>query len=78
MRVIRAQYAGACLADRECLVGGGVRRGDEVEWHASVGVVHVNGCSDIWWSNEFARHERENEKGVYEVEAEAAGWDWVR
>lgn len=60
-----AKYRGSCLASSECFTDGKVYPGEKVAWMDRAAVVHLGACEDVWWKNQFASREREQEREAF-------------
>lgn len=71
VRII-AKFPGNCLAGAECPNGGKVRAGERIVWFETGCLVHeMTGCEDIFWGNQFAQREAEEERYAYRIQMNA-------
>lgn len=66
-RELTARYNGTCLAGAECFTGGKVYAGQSIVWFEKGCVVHTGGCEDVFWGNQFAEREREQERHAFTI-----------
>lgn len=64
MREMTARFNSRCLGcDR------GITAGEQIVFQKGVGSYHADtGCGDVYWGNEFGRHEAAQERAAYEAE----------
>jgi hypothetical protein len=63
MREMTARYGGRC---KGC--GQAIQAGDAILWSRETGALHNTGCLDVYWGNEFGRHEAAQERAAYQAE----------
>lgn len=64
MREMTARYRSRCLG---CTVQ--IQPGDRIVFQKGVGSYHADrGCGDVYWGNEFGRHEAAQERAAHEAE----------
>lgn len=64
MREMTARYRSRCLG---CSTQ--IQPGDRIIFQKGVGSYHADrGCGDVYWGNEFGRHEAAQERAAYEAE----------